>query len=280
MSLAPLYLRALLGKRRGRPEQALSELSAPATVDAARLDRYRETCGFGTGGGVPATFPHLLAFPLTLRLMTSPGFPAPVLGMVHLRNSISQYRPVEPGEPLTLRAWLGETGDHARGTSYELLAEATAGDTPVWYEQSVYLHRHKKSERRSDAGEKSGARDRKPATGRQHEEPGEVWPVPAGTGRRYAAVSGDRNPIHLSALTARLFGFRTAIAHGMWAKARCLAALEGGDGLPDRFRIEVAFRRPVPVPGTVAFHQYGSVFTLTGRDGNPTHLTGVLEPAT
>jgi acyl dehydratase len=260
MTLATLYLRALLGAR----TTALREASERTTVDGHRLSRYREVCGFPSGSGVPATFPHLLAFPLTLRIMTSKAFPAPVLGLVHLRNSITQYRPIEVGEPLTVRAWLGETADHDRGTTIELLAEAISGDTPIWYEQSIYLHRH-----------------RKPSSGSQHngsvEGAGELWPVPAGTGRRYASVSGDRNPIHLSAVTARLFGFRTAIAHGMWAKARCVAALAD---LPDTYRVDVTFRRPVPVPGRVAFHREGNSFTLTGPDGTPTHLTGAIEVTT
>jgi MaoC dehydratase-like protein len=191
-----------------------------------------------------------------------------VLGLVHLRNSITRYRPIEVGEPLTVRAWLGETGPHDRGTTIEVLAEALSGDTPVWYEQSVYLHRHKRSG--------SGDRLAEPPVGGA----GEVWPVPAGTGRRYAGVSGDRNPIHLSAVTARLFGFRTAIAHGMWAKARCLAALEAdGAGRPDRFRVEVTFRRPVPVPGAVEFRHDAGTFTLTGPGGSPAHLTGAIESA-
>lgn len=261
MTLASLYLRALVGAR----TRALPEASVRATVEPYRLARYKEVCGFRPGGGVPATFPHVLAFPLALRIMTSRAFPAPVLGLVHLRNSITQYRPVETGEPLTVRAWLGETGDHDRGTTIELLAEASSGDTPVWYEQSIYLHRHKKS----GAGTRSGE-------GRV-EGAGEVWPVPAGTGRRYAGVSGDRNPIHLSAVTARLFGFRTAIAHGMWAKARCVAALPD---LPDTYRVDVTFRRPVPVPGRVVFHRDGNSFTLTGPGGAPTHLTGAVEVTT
>ena len=52
------------------------------------------------------------------------------------------------------------------------------------------------------------------------------WKAPADIGRQYAKVSGDYNPIHLSAVSAKLFGFPTAIAHGLWNKARTLAALE------------------------------------------------------
>ncbi len=64
-------------------------------------------------------------------------------------------------------------------------------------------------------------------------------------------MSGDLNPIHIHPLSARLFGFPSAIAHGMWTKARCLAALEAR--LPDAFTVEVAFKRPILLPGKVEF---------------------------
>ena len=57
------------------------------------------------------------------------------------------------------------------------------------------------------------------------------WRLPGDLGRRYAAVSGDRNPIHLYPLTAKALGFPRQIAHGMWSLARCVAALE--NRLPD-----------------------------------------------
>ena len=66
---------------------------------------------------------------------------------------------------------------------------------------------------------------------------------------RYAAVSGDVNPIHLHPLTARVFGFPRAIAHGMWTAARALAALQGR--LPDALTYDVGFGRPLLLPSTV-----------------------------
>jgi acyl dehydratase len=105
------------------------------------------------------------------------------------------------------------------------------------------------------------------------------WRVPADVGRRYAAVSGDRNPIHLYDLSAKVFGFRAAIAHGMWLKARTLAAFEGR--LPDRARIEVAFKTPVFLPSTVELQAVpadtGWQFQVSGvRSGKP-HLTGTVD---
>jgi acyl dehydratase len=125
-----------------------------------------------------------------------------------------------------------------------------------------------------------------PAPGASFEEvpaSGIEWRLPGGLGRTYASVSGDRNPIHLYGITAKAFGFPRQIAHGMWSKARCLGALDGR--LPDAVTVEVAFKKPVLLPGTVAFgstparprgtgRQRDHAFSLTNpKDGSP-HLLG------
>jgi len=109
--------------------------------------------------------------------------------------------------------------------------------------------------------------------------PTAIWRVPRDIGRRYAAVSGDVNPIHLNPLTARLFGFRRAIAHGMWLKARCLAALEGR--LPDHLTATVEFKSPLLLPSTVAFFSASTdsgwtIAVSQGGTGRP-HLTGTVQ---
>jgi len=105
---------------------------------------------------------------------------------------------------------------------------------------------------------------------------GAEWKLPGDLGRRYAAVSGDRNPIHLYPLTAKALGFQRQIAHGMWSKARCIAAIE--NRLPDAVRVDVAFKKPILLPGTVSFGvtrtDAGHAFSLTSpKDGAP-HLVG------
>ena len=75
------------------------------------------------------------------------------------------------------------------------------------------------------------------------------WVLPGGTGRAYAALSGDRNPIHLSALSAKAFGFPRAIAHGMYTAARALA--EVGPRRGPTYRWQVGFAKPVLLPTTV-----------------------------
>jgi acyl dehydratase len=107
------------------------------------------------------------------------------------------------------------------------------------------------------------------------------WRLGGDLGRRYAAVSGDRNPIHLYAVTARPFGFRRQIAHGMWSMARCVAAVE--NRLPDAARVEAAFQRPVVLPATVRFtaRRAGSdlAFSLVDPRSGAPHVAGRVEPA-
>lgn len=275
-ALAPRVVRGLLRRRRSRPSTAAPTLELTRTahpVDRAALAEYQRVCGFDVSSAVPATFVHVQAFGLATMLMTESDFPLPLLGLVHVANRIVQARPLDADEPLELRVWAADLRDHRAGRQVDVCTEARVAGAVVCSEVSTYLHRSRPL----------GPRD--PHEPRPEVEPTRaptaLWRVPRDIGRRYAAVSGDRNPIHLSAPTARAFGFPRAIAHGMWLEARVLAAL--GPRLPDRFSIDVAFKTPVLLPSTVAFeaerHNTGSwtVALTAARSGRP-HLAGVVEP--
>lgn len=249
-------------------------------VELDRLWRYQQLCGFRVSDVLPPTYLHLLTFPLSMALMTRSDFPFPLLGLVHVGNEVVQHRPVRADERITVQAWAANLRPHPAGRAADLLSEARVGDELVWREVSSYLHRERAAERTPDPAAASRP-DRRP-TDEPVAGPTIRWPVPADIGRRYAAISGDRNLIHLSGLSAKLFGFRAAIAHGMWLKARTLAAFEGR--LPDRFRVEVAFKTPVFLPSTVELRAVepagqpgaGRRFELRGvRSGKP-HLAGTI----
>lgn len=283
--LPTLYPRALLGAalplvrrvpglaslpglpRPGRELPDLELLVEGVTVDRDRLAAYDHVCGFRVDDRLPPTYLHVLAFPLAMRLMTEPSFPFPAMGLVHVRNRIWQSRPLSAGEPFGLRVHAAGLARHERGTEFEIVAEVSAGGEVAWRERSTYLRR---------GGGGGSRRDRSaPPT------PSALWRVPADAGRRYAAVSGDVNPIHMHPLTARLFGFPRAIAHGMWLNARCLAALESV--LPSACAIDVRFKRPVLLPARVAFASWPeadgrAIAAHDARTGRP-HLTGIVEPA-
>jgi acyl dehydratase len=243
-----------------------TELVAQATVERDALRAYDEVCGFRLSDAAPPTYLHVLAFPLAMRLMTSGDFPFAVMGLVHIANRIEQRRAARAGERVELRVRAAGLADHDRGRRFDIVSEAFADGERFWLEHSTYLRRK--------SGGSSAAR-------REASEPprgGAVWRVPGDAGRRYAGVSGDRNPIHLHGLTARLFGQPRPIAHGMWLKARCLAALEGR--VPEAATTSVRFKLPVPLGSTVAFTSRptaaGREFELrAARDGRP-HLTGTV----
>ncbi len=244
--LAPLYARALLSLARRRPavpglpdqEPVLN----PVLVDRSALAAYDDVCGYLLRDTLPPTYPHVLGFPLQVRLMTDAAFPFALPGLVHVRNVIRQHRPISADEPLTVRVHAERLAAHPKGAQVDLVTAVAVDGEPVWDGRSTYLAR--------GASAPAGAADVSPPDA-PPEAPGPpraVWRVPADVGRRYAAVSGDANPIHLSALAARAFGFRSAIAHGMWMKARVLAALE--PRLPTAFTADVSFRKPLLLPAT------------------------------
>ena len=211
------------------------------SVDSTRLIAYSNVCGFTVLETLPATYPHMLAFPLHLRLMTEPTFPFPAIGMVHIYNKITVHRPLLLSETFAIKVSAQPLVDHPRGRATTIITTVSVAGEVVWEEISTNL-RIGRSNDDATAPSVDSAADLPFAA---------EWKLPADLGRRYAAVSGDYNPIHIHGLTAKLFGFPTAIAHGMWTKARCLAQLE--PELPDAYSVEVAFKRPVLLPAKIAF---------------------------
>ena len=236
------------------------------TVERARVDSYAAVCGFPRKDVVPLTYPHLLAFPLHMAIMGDPAFPYPAIGMVHVENTITAHRAVAVGEALDVTTAVGAPRPHARGVLLDFVTTVSADGDVAWESTSTYLRRG----RTIDGEPAPGLEVRDAPTG------GVEWRLPADLGRTYAGVSGDANPIHLYPLTAKALGFPRQIAHGMWTKARSVAAIE--NRLPAAVTVEVAFKKPVFLPGTVAYaarqDDAGWTFAMTSpKDGSP-HLLG------
>ncbi|SEP73485.1 MaoC like domain-containing protein [Lentzea xinjiangensis] len=245
---------ALTSLRRGGTLTA-EPVSASHEVSVRHLAAYNAVCGFGLRDALPLTYPHVLGFPLQMKLMTGAGFPFPLPGLVHVANRITQSRALAVGEPLEITVSARDLRPHPQGTQVDVVTSVSG----VWEGVSTYLRR---------SGGTSGP-------GEELERPAgsAVWRVPADIGRRYGTVSGDRNPIHLHPVGAKLFGFPRAIAHGMWTKARCVAALEGR--LPEAVTVAVRFKKPLLIPGRVEFSASGSAdgweFAVWGKGP---HLVG------
>ncbi|MYR41713.1 MaoC/PaaZ C-terminal domain-containing protein [Streptomyces sp. SID5910] len=271
-ALPPLLARgALLSPlKRPRPDADLppARLVLPGLrVDFARLAAYERVCGFATGAdALPPTYPHVLGFPLAMRLMSRRAFPLPLLGLVHTSIDLTRRAPLPASGTYELAVHVDALRPHRRGTEAVVVTELRAGGALVWDSRSTYLARHRTQ------GQPT------PGIPRQEDAPLPAraeWRLPGDLGRRYGAASGDRNPIHLHPLSARLFGFPRAIAHGMWTVARCLAE----HGTPETAVVRASFRAPVLLPGTVTYGAAGGRFELRGGgDGRRLHLSGEVAP--
>jgi acyl dehydratase len=257
-SILPLYARAaapmipgasllpfLPGGGGEIPELEL-ELAA-VRADPEEVAAYARVCGFALRDHLPPTYPHILSFGLQMAVMADSSFPFGAVGLVHIENSIAQHRRIGLDEELRLTVRPTGLEPHPRGKTFGLVTEAWAGRQKAWEETTTILRRGKPAN--AADGPKTDATRRESAHG--PETVTAEWRLGDDLGRRYAAVSGDRNPIHMHAWTAKPLGFKRAIAHGMWTKARCLAALESR--LPDAFEADVRFRKPIFLPGRVEF---------------------------
>jgi acyl dehydratase len=246
-------------------------------ADPAGVAAYAKVCGFPLRDSLPVTYPHVLAFPLQMAVMADGGFPFGAVGLVHVENRIEQRRRIGLGEELTLRVRPTKLAPHPKGQTFSLLTEVAVGDELVWESASTMLRRGK-PQRPADGPKGRSGDDRsahRPEVGASAE-----WKLDGGLGRAYASVSGDRNPIHMHSLTAKPLGFPGAIAHGMWTKARCLAALDSR--LPDAFAVDVRFRKPILLPARVEFASAaeGDEIAFTVRDAKrkTPHLDGRVTP--
>ena len=115
--------------RRGRgPER----FPPPVTIDREVVNAYSAVCGCPGKDTVPITYPHVLAFGLRLKMLTDPAFPVPVIGMVHVENSITQHRPIAIGETVEVLASIGPGKPHPKGTVFESVTTVRSGGTVVW----------------------------------------------------------------------------------------------------------------------------------------------------
>jgi hypothetical protein len=278
-SALPAYAKALRSRGRMVEGQTIPRIEARVSgvvADPAKLRDYRSICGFADSDKLPVSFPQVLGFPLQMAALTHEKFPLRLLGLVHVRNLITQYRPLGAREPLDFLAYVEGHRPVHNGIEFDIVTEARdSSGALAWKSLASTLSR----------GKGSGSKPAKKPTAAHQVEFGRYasWDVPENIGRRYGLNAGDVNPIHLTAITARLFGFKRHIAHGMWTMARCTAEL--GDELPKGpFSLSVAFKLPVYLPSSVLM-KYGPAakgieFALLSEDGEKTHLSGQVMPTT
>ena len=293
-------LATLTRGRRTVPELPERVMSVPVvSIGDAWLNRYCEVCGFESGRStLPVLLPQLLGFPLVLHYFASAHFPWSALGVVHLGNAIEASRALEAGEVFSLSLRTGALSSHPKGQAFSLTVALAQDGREVWRATQTLLRlgvNEPVGPRWDEAAAlgQRGDEDEAAALGQRGiaDEAVSSWPsvpafdrvgsfdAPADIGRRYAPVSGDFNPIHLSRWSARWLGFDRSIAHGMWSLARTLAVL-GVDRIDGPHRLQTVFGSPVRLPARVtvwAARVDGALaFEVRDQEGDRVHLRGRL----
>lgn len=240
-------------------------------IDESNLKEYRKICKFVNDGRVPVTYFAVLSQTLQMNMMAKEEFPFAMLGLVHVSNSVTQYRPVFDTEIGHMSVHLQNLSAHDKGQTFDFVTQVTIGGELVWEGVSTYLSRQKKP---------STAQPKTNTTTNETEFVGELIgtiDVSEDIGRRYAFISGDFNLIHLHPLSAKAFGFPKAIAHGMWSKARSLSQFHD---LPRAYRVDVVFKAPIILPSKVRLlaqdTQTGKNFALYASSSDKAHLLGKI----
>ena len=241
----------------GRPAQAPENrlgISYRATwkggrADPAVLARYRNLVGMTDDGTIPTMYIHALVMPLRLTMMTHGAFPMRLMGLVHFTNRIEVTRPIRADETFDIVSTIEGIKVTEKGQAFDAVTELSVGGEVVWKDIATFLAPLPPGKR---------AKDGKPAAPKPEEpdwgEPIATWNVPANAGRVFSSIASDINPIHMSAFTAKLFGFKRAIAHGMFSAGRCYAEILKTTPIESPVAIDVRFKRPLFIPGKVALH--------------------------
>lgn len=213
-------------------------------IERANVAAYAAVTGLRYGENVPLTYPFVLTFPTVMSLLSAFDFPFPALGAVHVENHITVYRPIAVTDTVAIAVHAENLREHRKGLLVDFISTVSVGTDPAFTQVSTFLHQ----QRTSLSGEPKG----EPGPPPKLPPPNGILRITPGRIRRYAAVSGDHNPIHTSAIGARLFGFPAAIAHGMFSAAAVLSNIEGQ--LPEAVRYSVKFGKPVLLPASAGLY--------------------------
>jgi acyl dehydratase len=241
-------------------------------IDHTNVAAYASVTGLRYGNNVPLTYPFALTFPSVMSLVTGFDFPFAAMGSVHLENHITQYRPIAVTDTVGVRVHAENLREHRKGLLVDLVTDVSVGNDTAWHQVTTFLHQQRTS--LSD--------EPKPAPQKQPKlpPPNSILRITPSKIRRYAAVGGDHNPIHTNPIAAKLFGFPTVIAHGMFSAAAVLANIEAR--FPDAVRYSVRFAKPVMLPANAGLYveEDGNGWDLALRNvakGYP-HLTASVRP--
>lgn len=225
--------------------------------DSQSVNRYNASCGL-PHGALPLPFLFVATQPAQLLLLTHPDVSLKLLGMIHTHVSFHQHTPLEIAKPYDFRLNVVACSQTDKGMELELEGRFSVDGRCQASYRSRCLVRKPVSRRQSVPERKDVERESQAWTKL------DTLPLTPKMARRYAAVSGDYNPIHLHWLTAKPFGFKAPIIHGMYSVARLFAAIDSP--VSD---VEFTFRRPAFLPSTAQLEAREGELRLLNHEGKP-----------
>lgn len=259
--------------RKGVVGESLTSLRGVFTTqcEAEHIHAFKTEFG-GYVSDYPLTFFYLLAQRAHLAMMLDKRFPWPILGMVHVANKMEWVGSYHPHLPIVLQVTIQ-------------IPERAATRKRVRPLYVVEFMQQGHCMLRCESTYQVGGGSKTPANRRMQRESLDlsaweqldIWQLDNASGRRYARLSGDYNPIHLHPWLSRWFGFNQPIIHGMYSVARIQADIERHFGKPVTF-MDVVFKRPVALPNQAVSHIQRSSAKLCVSDaqGLKSYLDGVF----
>jgi len=239
-------------------------------IDPANVAAYAAVTGLRFADSVPLTYPFALTFPSVMSLVSGFDFPFAAMGSVHVENHITRYQPIAVTDTVDVKVHAENLREHRKGLMVDLVTDVSVGNDTAWHQVTTFLHQ----QRTSLSDEPKSEPKKQPKL----PPPNAILTVSPGQIRNYASIGGDHNPIHTSSLGAKLFGFPTSIAHGMFSAAAVLANIEGQ--LPDAVAYSVRFGKPLLLPARAGLYvdrtTDGWELSLRNLSKGYPHLTGTV----
>jgi acyl dehydratase len=270
LNMARAAAGALPFVRRGDTLPSRSVSVEGLAIDPANVAAYAAVTGLRFADSVPLTYPFALTFPSVMSLVSGFDFPFAAMGSVHVENHITRYQPIAVTDTVDVKVHAENLREHRKGLMVDLVTDVSVGSDTAWHQVTTFLHQ----QRTSLSDEPTSEPKKQPKL----PPPNAILTVSPGQIRNYASIGGDHNPIHTSSLGAKLFGFPTSIAHGMFSAAAVLANIEGQ--LPDAVAYSVRFGKPLLLPARAGLYvdrtTDGWELTLRNLSKGYPHLTGTV----
>lgn len=224
-----------------------------ASADARELNEYLQTLSLEKHDYLPVLYPHVMAGSMHMNMLSHKSFPIRLLGSVHLKNRIVQHQAIADDATMEIKSEIGAYRLVEKGVEFDFTTDVYVQGEKVWEEVSTYFQAGKFGGKENPSSEKSFELE----SLNQPQESGS-WHVPNNRGKRYAKITGDYNPIHMSPLAAKLFGFKRDIAHGFGVLAEAIeysSAIEQAGGIEKPLQVDVVFKGPVFLDSDVSIKQ-------------------------